>query len=169
MHNAPSVIARLPYPMTQPKHLAVASEVATIDLVRSHGVPAPRVFGYSADASNSVGAEYILMEKAPGRPLGDAWFGLSEKQRIKVLSGIVDIEARLFAIDLPTNGSVFYGKDLPSSTERKPLSALTDPEQKMCIGPDVSLKFWFEERETLNIRRQPCKSLSPLSPLSRHS
>lgn len=49
---------------------------------------------------------------------------MSEKERIKVLSAIVDNEAKLFAIDLPASGSVFY---------------------------DISLKFWFEERSALEI------------------
>jgi hypothetical protein len=57
MRNGFQLIARLPYRMTQPKHLAVASEVATMDLVRSHGLPVPQVYGYSTDAGNPVGVE----------------------------------------------------------------------------------------------------------------
>jgi len=56
-----------------PWRLAVASEVATMDFVRAHGIPTPRILGYAID-ENPVGSEYILMEKLPGRPIGDAWF-----------------------------------------------------------------------------------------------
>jgi len=56
-----------------PWRLAVASEVATMDFVRAHGIPTPRILGYAID-ENPVGLEYILMEKLPGRPIGDAWF-----------------------------------------------------------------------------------------------
>lgn len=58
---------------TMPWRLAVASEVATMDFVRAHGIPTPRILGYAID-ENPVGLEYILMEKLPGRPIGDAWF-----------------------------------------------------------------------------------------------
>jgi aminoglycoside phosphotransferase (APT) family kinase protein len=70
-----SVIARMPYPSTLPRRLAVASEVATMNFVRAHGVPTPRILGYAIN-ENPVGSEYILMENLPGRPIGDAWFDL---------------------------------------------------------------------------------------------
>src|ERR1700733_12339148 len=33
---------RIPYPVTEPKDLVVASEVATMDFLRSHGIPVPK-------------------------------------------------------------------------------------------------------------------------------
>ena len=108
MKDGLQLIARLPYPSTQPKQLAVPSEVATVDLIRSQGILVPKIYDYSPDADNAVSAEYILMEKAPGRLLGDVWFTLSDKQRIKILSEIVENEVKLFAIDFPAYGSVFY-------------------------------------------------------------
>lgn len=158
MRDGTQVIARLPYPIAQPGRLAVASEVATMDLIRSNGVPVPKVFDYSADATNPVGTEYIFMEKVPGKPLGDAWFTMSEKERMKVLSAIVDCEAKIFAIDLPASGSIFYEKDLLQSMDREPLSSTESTSRALCIGPDVSLKFWFEDRSALEIQRRPCMS-----------
>ena len=151
MNDGFEVIARLPYPLTQPKRLIVASEVATINLVRSHGVPAPKIYGYSSDPTNPVGAEYISMEYVRGRLLGDIWFTLSDRERVKVLSEIVDLEAKLFAIDFSAYGSIFYHCDL--SVEMS--LGLENPEE-LCVGPDVSLRFWFEERITLEIQRGPC-------------
>lgn len=69
--------------MTQPKRLAVASEVATMDLVRSHGIPVPQIYGNSTEADNPVGIEYILMEKIGGKALGDVWFTLSQRTESK--------------------------------------------------------------------------------------
>ncbi|KAK0268280.1 hypothetical protein LTS00_017612 [Friedmanniomyces endolithicus] len=155
MRDGTKVIARLPYPIAQPGRLAVASEVATMDLIRSNGVPVPKVFDYSADATNPVGTEYIFMEKVPGKPLGDAWFTMSEKERMKVLSAIVDCEAKIFAIDLPASGSIFYEKDLLQSMDREPLSSTESTSRALCVGPDVSLKFWFEDRSALEIQRRP--------------
>ncbi|KAJ8109195.1 hypothetical protein OPT61_g7638 [Boeremia exigua] len=130
MKDGSSILARLPYPSTLPRHLAVASEAATLAFVRAHGIPTPRVLGYSAD-DNAVGAEYIFMEKLPGRPLGDAWFDLSEQQRLKVLLQIVKLETKLFAIDLPASGSIYYAR------------------------PYVALQWWFGERGDLEIDRGP--------------
>jgi hypothetical protein len=65
-----SVLARLPYPSTIPRRLAVASEVVTMDLVRMHSVPTPKIYTYSAD-DNPVRSEYILIEKLSGRPLSN--------------------------------------------------------------------------------------------------
>ena len=60
MHDGFQVIARLSYPSTRPEKLATASEVATMNLIQSLGISAPKVFDYSATARNSVGSEYIM-------------------------------------------------------------------------------------------------------------
>lgn len=143
MRDGFQVIARLPYPSTRPKSLATASEVATIDLARSHGIPTPLIYGYSADADNPVGAEYILMEKLSGRCLGDIWFDLSDPDRVNLLGEMVSIEAKLFDISLPAYGSVYYEKDLPSGMGRVQLKEL---HSKLCVGPDVSYKHWSGAR-----------------------
>jgi hypothetical protein len=88
MEYGTSVLAWMPYPSTLPRRLAVASKVATMDFVRAHGVRTPRIPGYEISA-NLIDSEYILMEKLPGRPIGDAWFELSEQQRLQVLHDIV--------------------------------------------------------------------------------
>lgn len=150
MRDGLQVIARLPYPSTQPKLLATASEVATMDLVRRHGVPTPIVYGYSADANNPVGSEYIMMEKVPGRCLGDIWCELSDKERVTVLGSIVDQEAMLFGISFPAYGSVYNTADLPQHMGHAKLEA---EAARFCIGPDVSLKYWFETRSQLEISR----------------
>jgi hypothetical protein len=112
-----SVLARLPYPSTSPRRLAVASEVATMDFVRSRGIRTPEVLGYSIE-ENAVGLEYILMEKLPKRPIGDAWFDLSEQERLQILHDIVQLEAKMFSIKLPASGGIYYARDLPSDTHR---------------------------------------------------
>jgi len=156
MNDNTQVLARLPYPSTYPKRYAVASEVATLDLIRSHGIPVPKVLGYSADSENPVGAEYIILEKLPGRPIGDVWYDLSEKERLKVTLQLVQLEAKLFAIDLPACGSIYYSRDLPPDTQRI-IIPWQVADHELCIGPDAALKWWFEERSLLDINRGPCK------------
>ncbi|KAI1937474.1 hypothetical protein LOZ57_006594 [Ophidiomyces ophidiicola] len=126
------ILARLPYPSTVPKRLAVASEVATLDLLRCHDIPVPKVLGYSANTDNSVGAEYILLEKVNGTPLG-----------------------------LPASGSIYYCHDLPPELKNNVVNlshSFDFPNgcSEICIGPDASLAWWYAERSLLgDINRGP--------------
>ncbi|KAI9923505.1 Phosphotransferase enzyme [Aspergillus wentii] len=81
------VIARLPYPSTTPEQYTIASEAATLNYLRLHGICTPDVYAWSSTKENPVGAEYIIMEKLSGTPLGDKWF--------------------------PACGSIYYQRDLP--------------------------------------------------------
>ena len=151
MDDGTAVLARLPFPSTMPRRLAVASEVATIDFVRAHGVPTPRIFGYAIN-ENPVGSEYILMEKLTGKPIGDAWFDLSQRQRLQVLHDIVKLEAKLFGIRLPASGSIYYTRDLDQNTPKVDIPSL---DNRFCIGPYTRLRWWFSKRGNLNIDRGP--------------
>lgn len=42
-------------------------------------IPVPRILDYSASLKTSVGAEYIIMERAYGEILAPGWFSLSTK------------------------------------------------------------------------------------------
>lgn len=166
MNDGMQVLARLPYKSTVPKRLTVTSEVATLDLIRTHDIPVPKVLDYSTNSDNSVGADYIIMEKVPGNPIGESWYTFSDKERLKVLSGLVKLEAKLFAIDLPASGGLYYSHDLPSDVER----AIVRPSQdsngttgrrEICVGPVASLKWWYGERSLLrDINRGPRTLLS---------
>ncbi|KAF2158611.1 hypothetical protein M409DRAFT_30891 [Zasmidium cellare ATCC 36951] len=148
MRNGLHLIARLPYLSTQPKKLAIPSEVATMDLVRRHGVPVPVVRGYSGDSGNPVGAEYIIMDKVQGQNLAEVWYDLSEQERHKVLSGIVMQEAKLFGIPLPAYGSIFYERDAPDHMQS---TGIEGHDGRFCIGPDLSLEHWSGMRSRLEI------------------
>ncbi|EHA25872.1 hypothetical protein ASPNIDRAFT_121921, partial [Aspergillus niger ATCC 1015] len=93
------------------------------------------------NAKNPVGSEYMIMEKLPGRPLGDRWFELSDRERLKVLLQLVQLEAKLHAIELPASGSIYYASDLPSDSPR-----IVIPNSNFCIGPNAALQWWFEEQ-----------------------
>lgn len=98
------------------------------------------------------------MENVNGRPLATEWFNLSDKQRIRLLSQIVEVEAKLFELDFPAYGSIFYEKDLPQGMGRTRLDTWDKSDSPYCVGPDVSLKFWFEQRSSLDIPRRPTKT-----------
>jgi hypothetical protein len=118
MRDGFQMVARIPYPMTEPKHLLVASEVATMDYLRSHGIPTPEIYGYSTTSQNPADTEYIFMEFNRGINLGDIWFELGETARIAVVHKLVELESRLFSLAFPASGSLYYSRDLDAATDR---------------------------------------------------
>jgi aminoglycoside phosphotransferase (APT) family kinase protein len=98
-----AILARLPYKTTVPKHHAVASEAATLALLRAHGVPVPKVLAYSPDQTNGVGTEYMLLERLGGTPLSAQWFSMDTKTRVKIMRQIVDMERRFMSIHFPAS------------------------------------------------------------------
>ncbi|RMD44046.1 hypothetical protein DV735_g1155, partial [Chaetothyriales sp. CBS 134920] len=103
MRDGSQLVARIPYPVVEPKSLVIASEVATMDFLRSRGIPVPKVYGYSTTSENAAGTEYIFMELARGTNLGDIWYAMSEKARIAIVTKIVHLESQLFALRFPAN------------------------------------------------------------------
>ncbi|KAI9709971.1 MAG: hypothetical protein M1820_003049 [Bogoriella megaspora] len=153
MNDGVQVIARLPYPTTVPKRYAIASEVATIDLVRSYGVPVPRIFDYATTPQNAVGSEYIIMEKMLGNEVGHRWFELSTSERKVITLDVAKIEGLLFSIPLPACGSVYYKRDLASTDESIDIS----DHKGLCVGPDAATSWWYDRRDILSVNRGPFK------------
>jgi hypothetical protein len=150
------VIARLPTTLAGPKRLTMASEVATMKLLKAIGFPVPTVFSYSCCEENDVGSEYILMERAEGIPLSSVWAKMGRKRRGQVVTQLIELDAKLLALNLSGYGSIYMNGDLPESSVI-PLS--TDPS--LCnyrLGPSVERSWWAEERKTMAIGRGPCKT-----------
>lgn len=152
-------IARLPYPCTIPRGYGVASEVATMEFLRSQGVPIPRVFDWDSSASNEVGSEYIIMERVPGRELSETWQTMTFKERMAVVQKIVDVERILFGIQLPASGSLYF-KDFLGADEKIvdiPDSAGGISRAKFCVGPSTEYLWWYQNRHMLTVNHGPCK------------
>lgn len=133
------VIARLSYLSTVPEHYTVASEVATLDYIRLHGIRTPEVYAYCSTKDNPVGAECIIMEKLDGIPLGDMWYSMTTKEQHKVVKQIVEWETRLMSLEFPACGSLYYHKNLPSE---KKISLSAQSEVDFCIGPVAHYRWW---------------------------
>lgn len=159
MHDGFQFVGRIPYLVTEPKHLVVSSEVATMDFLRLHGIPVPKIYSYSATSENAAGTEYIFMELIRGANLGDIWFDLSEKARITVVTRLVELEleSRLFALSLPASGSLYYTKDLQARTTKVDIPmADASSDNSFCIGPDTRLALWYGKRFNIQLDRGPC-------------
>lgn len=157
MRDGFQFVGRIPYSATEPKQLIVASEVATIDFLRSHGIPVPRIYSYSTTSKNAAGTEYMFMELVRGTNLGDIWFDLSGKARINVVKKLVELESRLFSLSFPASGSLYYTNDLPAGFNKIDIpTADSTCEEQLCIGPDTRLGLWHGKRLNLETDRGPC-------------
>ena len=156
-------IARFPTPLAGPPHFSTASEVATIDFLRRQlAFPIPRVLAWSSRAeSTDVGAEFILMEIAPGCLLSAVWEGLPSNERAKFAQALGKLERRLLDLSFTHYGSLYYKNDVPASLRAPTLLEGLSPDDglnsEFCIGPIARRDFWEAEREHMDIDRGPCE------------
>ncbi|PTU18712.1 hypothetical protein P175DRAFT_0442082, partial [Aspergillus ochraceoroseus IBT 24754] len=168
MSRGDELVARLPNPNAGSAFYTIASEVATRHFLRDvMGIPIPRVYAWSAEPSNPVGAEYIIEEKARGEPLGKLWDGLSTARRLEIVDQVVDMEKKLATISFPKHGCIYYESDLKSrslSYERLDIPIGSSSVSSLCaksalpdfvIGPSTNPRFWEGERATMKLDRGP--------------
>ncbi|KAF9354826.1 hypothetical protein BGX26_007334 [Mortierella sp. AD094] len=90
------------------------SEVATMQFVSEKtSIRVPKVYAWDANPRNSVGAEYILMEKIPGVPLITVWKTMSLEKKKEIVSQVVEILLLLFNIknfNFERIGSLYKGE-----------------------------------------------------------
>ena len=162
MNDGYEVIARIPTSIAGPAHYTTASEVATMDFLRTRlDIPAPKVFAWASrvGSNNPVGVEYIIMEKMQGDSLASRWLSLSTKELAEVIKQIVDIEARLFSAHFSEYGGLYYNNDLEEEVRENKLNKSDDldfPGDQFGIGPIANRSFWTEERNQMAIDRGPC-------------
>lgn len=157
LDNGAEVSARIPTPNASPVDPITASEVATMDFVRTRlGVPAPEVYTWSSDPeANPVGAAYVLMEKAPGIALDAVWPDMPSSLKDEVVRAWVDVEKRLTVHLFGGCGSIFYSDNpLPTST---PFSAEGGRDNRFVLGPVMTQRFWGEGKHRLDVNRGPCE------------
>ncbi|KAL7773215.1 hypothetical protein CFE70_003179 [Pyrenophora teres f. teres 0-1] len=156
MRDGFQLVGRIPYPMTEPKHLVIASEVATLDFLRINNIPIPKIYSYSTALENLAGTEYIFMELVRGANLGDVWFDLPEKARKTVVTKLVQLESQLFTLQFPGSGSLYYAKDLDADVQRTNVPVADNVSvEGFCVGPDTSLHLWYGKRLSLQVGRGP--------------
>ncbi|KAF9076022.1 kinase-like domain-containing protein [Rhodocollybia butyracea] len=150
-------VARIPYPMTVPKYCAVASEAATIEYLRSFGMPVPKIYGYSPGSDNATGTAYILMEFVQGSKLSEVWRSLDDQEVISVVRQLTQLESKIMTLSFPAGGSLFFTKDLEKVAQEL---GIPPEDKRFCVGPDVRLPLWYGRRAQLEVNRGPCTSFS---------
>ncbi|KAJ2913700.1 hypothetical protein MD484_g6711, partial [Candolleomyces efflorescens] len=154
------LVARIPYPLLIPKAYAIASEVATMDLLRSNGIPTPKVYAYSFTSNNEAQTEYILMEYVKGTDLSQRWYDLKRDEIKSLMHQLAKFESIMMSISFPAGGSIYYARDLMelSGNEGIPLDDQSNSAlkgERFSIGPDVSIPLWYGRREHLEVFRGP--------------
>ena len=152
MRGGFQMVARIPYTITTPKYFALASEVATMTLLRSSGLPIPEVYGYSSSPDNVAETEYIFMEFVEGIQLSNIWFDLKEEDIISITRQFAELESKMMSVAFPAGGSLYYTRDL-EKVDGKPGISLEDG--RFCVGPDTRLPLWYGRRSQLNVDRGP--------------
>lgn len=125
-------------------------------------IPVPDVLAWSSDASNPVGAEYMVIEKCPGRQLHTVWGELDEIHRFKLVKSIAGFEGQLASMTFPANGSIYLRAFGPENA--LPIDTTKDVEDMYCLGPvfnDSWLRY-TEPRQDREMDAGPCESLSKL-------
>jgi cysteinyl-tRNA synthetase len=105
------------------------------------------------------------MEHVSGVGADNVWFDNTKYQKKELVTGIVDVEKRLFEIRFGTVGSLYFKRDLPAHLQG-PLYESGAPDKDRdsetdCIGPIADYMFCCGRRGEVEIDRAPCMSLFP--------
>ncbi|KAL8820638.1 MAG: hypothetical protein Q9223_001182 [Gallowayella weberi] len=136
MENKQSVIAKIPCHNAGRRMYSTASEAAVLQYVNLYTtVPVPALLAWSADATNPVGAEYIIMEKAPSIQLFKVWDDLAPASRLQLIKSLTQLEQKLANVRFPAYGSLYCRNSISKASERVPLNQSLDPTGSFCVGP----------------------------------
>ncbi|KAI9670783.1 MAG: hypothetical protein M1817_003894 [Caeruleum heppii] len=161
--NGGEAIVKIPCSGAGRAMYSTASEAAVLQYVRSRTtIPVPKILAWSADSSNSVGVEYIIMEKAPGVQLFKVWDKISEAGRLDLIESLTQLESQLAALAFPAYGSLFHRHSITKDTERILLETSLDPDGEFCVGPACG-PAWTNEMSSVDL--QPDLDAGPWSNL----
>ncbi|KAJ8097678.1 kinase-like domain-containing protein [Lipomyces tetrasporus] len=162
MDDGKAVIARIPNPNAGPPFYTTASEVATMELVRTAlQLPVPQVYGWSATSDNPVGSEYIIMEEAVGTQLGNSWDKLTPDSKLLIMKEVVSVETKLLSLSFSHYGNIYFASDAVKGAvsaeivSDAPIELKEKVSKMFTIGPSVDRGFWNNERSMMNIDRGP--------------
>ncbi|KAF7592149.1 hypothetical protein BBP40_000636 [Aspergillus hancockii] len=121
--NGKEVAAEIPCGDLVPSY-STASETATLEYVRSRtSVPVPRALSWNSHAMNTVGVEYIVMEKAQGKTFGGFQY-------------LIRLESELASVEFPGYGNLYFRHSAQHLSRVIPLN------DEYCIGPAYNAA-WF--------------------------
>ncbi|KAJ7668646.1 kinase-like domain-containing protein [Mycena polygramma] len=139
------LIAKIPTALAGHPHLSTASEVATMDYARTIlKQPVPKVISWCSRAEKTeVGAEYILMERAPGRELFKLWNPSPFKHEWSgILLPIARMHRNMGSCVFSQIGNIYYAEDVAPHLRERPLyapgTAAVPGSERFKLGPLIS-------------------------------
>jgi aminoglycoside phosphotransferase (APT) family kinase protein len=136
-------IARVTLPV-DPKWKTL-SEVATLQWVRDNtSLPVPEVIAYQADRTSSIGFEWIVMSKMPGRSLHDRWRDVSFPAKEDVVRRLAAFCSDTFRAQLRGIGNVYLDD--------------TGDRRTFRVGRIVSTEFIWDSYVHAPVSRGPFQS-----------
>ncbi|KAF1828538.1 hypothetical protein BDW02DRAFT_574796 [Decorospora gaudefroyi] len=136
------VVAKIPFSIAGPPKYTTASEVAVLKFISTRTrVPVPKVLAWSSDASNPVGVEYIVMEKATGQQLYTNWDTMNREEQSLLVQHLTQLEAELVSIQFPANGSLYLRESMTDGESWVALDPNVDPSGQFCIGPSCEREW----------------------------
>ncbi|KAL3475575.1 kinase-like domain-containing protein [Aspergillus californicus] len=136
--------ARIPNPNAGAPFYTTASEVATMELVRTAlEIPVPRVYAWSTIANNP------LVDEPGSGP------------KLAIMKEVASIERKLSSLSFSHYGSIYFANDsvegaLPAEITSDVSSELKEAVAKRFTnGPSANRGFWNKERSTMDISRGP--------------
>jgi hypothetical protein len=132
--------------------------------VKTHTtIPVPEIFAWSSDASNPVGTEYVIMEKAPGIQLFKLWDTMGDYSRLLLIEQLTKLENEFASIQFPAYGSLYLSSSSIANSERTPLPSDIDPSNSYFVGPSCD-RTWLVNSSTESSKGDfstgPCKESS---------
>jgi hypothetical protein len=97
-------------------------------------IPVPRVLSWSADATNAIGAEYIIMEELPGVLLQNVWDEMEIADQLRCIQSLGHFCKELCEPRFPAYGSLFLRDG--GSLDTIPV------DETYCIGPVCMPTQW---------------------------
>ncbi|WEW56991.1 hypothetical protein PRK78_002450 [Emydomyces testavorans] len=122
------------------------SEVATVSWIQHHtSLPVPKIIAYQATRENSLGFEWILMEKIPGRPLADAWRSMEYPVKEQLVQRLAMYSSSVFKNQLRGIGNIYADSSSPESFSSN-------------VGRIVSMQFFWGNHILQDVPRGPFQS-----------
>ena len=148
MDMGQQIIARIPHPNAGPAHYTTASEVATMHYLRTKlQLPVPHVIGYSCDATNPVGSEYILMDRIAGVNLSAKWEALNDEKKGKIIDRLAQLQSKLLSVQFASYGNLYFTADVQTTLRASRMYTHESPDDRTyCIGPTTERMFWEPDR-----------------------
>lgn len=144
-------------------YLKMESEMATMEFVRRRTtIPVPKPVAWSSSASNPLGFEWCLLEKAPGLELREVWRTMSWEEKIRVVDQLAEIMAQFWdaATKFDKIGSVYFEDSKSRENDgTQPFTAASELSASgFCIGTSVDPAFFSGRRRYLESNRGPFRS-----------